>query len=823
MRALRRVHNVWWLTIAIAVPAIAMAVHVWDYAAIATPHVPWWALAVAFAVCERWPVTLRFQRSQQSFSLTDIPLAVALVFAPGAEAIVALVLGTSVAILARRQPLIKFCFNLSQFLFTWLLAAIVVHLVSGPDPSFGPRVWAGTMLGMLCGGVVTILLVATVISLADGRLSLREWRQMFGMDLFVTAANVSFALIAGMIAGYSPAGLPVLLVPVLIGFVGYRAYVREHENHKKVEFLYQANRSLAESPEVAIAVEGLLERAREAFSCERAEVVFFSQDDTPPLRTRLDAERASLEPVDADAALALRDLAADGPVAFAEPLPDAVRALAGERPIRNAMAAVLRGEERVIGTILLANRVALNRGFDRDDLALFETLAANAGAALRFDRLEQSVIELRDLQQQLQHQAFHDPLTGLANRARFLQEAGGDHAVLVIDLDDFKGVNDTLGHVLGDQLLSAVATRLTRAAGEQDLVARLGGDEFAVLVRCAQDATETAERVLAAFDAPIAIGARLLSTNVSVGVATGGASAAELLRDADVAMYEAKAAGKARLAVFAPGMRDAVLLRHALRDELKQAIEGDQLIVQYQPIVDLRSGETTAVEALVRWQHPEHGRIPPIEFFPLAEETALIVPLGRHVLRRACEQGVAWTAAGGAPIVVQVNLSARELEDPDLIDNVRATLATTGLPPERLILEITETLLVGDAVAGGATLDGLRALGVRLALDDFGTGYSSLSYMRSLPLYSLKIAKEFIDGMTSADEDEAFVRLIVEIARLRGLSVVAEGIETAEQLECLRALECDRGQGYYFARPLDADDPKLLRALGAGDLAPATA
>jgi diguanylate cyclase (GGDEF)-like protein len=788
MRALRRVHNVWWLNIAIAVPAIAMAVHVWGYDAIATPHVPWWALAVAFAVCERWPVTLRFQRSQHSFSLTDIPLAVALVFAPGREAIVALMLGTSVAILARRQSLIKACFNIAQFLFTWVVAAIVVHLVSGPDPAFGPRVWAGTMLGMLCCGVLTILLLASVISLADGRLSLREWRQMFGMDLFITAANVSFALIAGMVASYSAAGLPVLLVPVLIGYGGYRAYVREHERHKKVEFLYQANRSLAESPEVAIAVEGLLERAREAFSCERAEVIFFGQEDTPPTRTRLDADRASLEPVDAEAALALRDLAADGPVAFDDPVPDAVRALAGERTIRNAMAAVLRGEERMIGTLLLANRVALNRGFDRDDLALFETLAANAGAALQIDRLEQSVIELRDLQHQLQHQALHDPLTGLANRARVLQEsaAGG---VLVIDLDDFKGVNDTLGHGVGDQLLSAVATRLTRAAGERDLVARLGGDEFAILVRDARDAIETAERVLAAFDAPIAIGGRLLPTNVSVGVATGEhGGAADLLRDADVAMYEAKAAGKARLAVFAPGMRDAVLRRHTLRDELKHAIEGDQLIVQYQPIVDLRSGETTAVEALVRWQHPEHGRIPPVEFIPLAEETSLIVPLGRYVLRRACEQGMAWTAAGGAPIVVQVNLSAREVEDPDLIDHVRATLATTGLPAERLTLEITETLLVRDAVAGGATLDGLRALGVRLALDDFGTGYSSLSYMRSLPLYSLKIAKEFIDGMTSADEDEAFVRLIVEIARLRGLSVVAEGIETAEQLDRLRAL-----------------------------------
>ena len=276
---------------------------------------------------------LQFQRSRYSFSLTDIPVVVGLLFAPGADAIAGIMLGTAVAILARRQPLIKLCFNIAQFLFAVSLGAIVIHLVSGPEPVFGPRVWAGTMVGLLFGGVVTILLLAAAMSLADGRMSLRELRRMFGMDLFVTAANVSFALVAGMVVSYSPAGLPVLLVPVLIGFGGYRAYVREHERHKKVEFLYQANRTLAESPEVAVAVEGLLERAREAFRAERAEVIFFGQDDTPPLRTRLDAgerPRQSRAGRRRRGGHALRDLAARGPVAFAEPLPDAA-ARAGRR------------------------------------------------------------------------------------------------------------------------------------------------------------------------------------------------------------------------------------------------------------------------------------------------------------------------------------------------------------------------------------------------------------------------------------------------------------------------------------------------------------
>jgi EAL domain-containing protein (putative c-di-GMP-specific phosphodiesterase class I) len=261
-------------------------------------------------------------------------------------------------------------------------------------------------------------------------------------------------------------------------------------------------------------------------------------------------------------------------------------------------------------------------------------------------------------------------------------------------------------------------------------------------------------------------------------------------------------------------MRDAVVRRHQLRDELAAAIAGDQLLLQYQPIVDLEDGRMAAVEALVRWEHPERGRVPPLEFVPLAEETGLIVPLGRWVLREACRRAAAWSAEGGAPLGIQVNLSARELEDPDLIEGVAAVLAGTGLVPERLTLEITETVLVRDAEAGGATLAALRGLGVHLALDDFGTGYSSLSYLRALPLTSLKVAREFVDGIARDADDAAFVRLIVELARLRGLRVVAEGIETAEQLALLRDFGCDRGQGYHFARPLDPEDPFLLTALG---------
>jgi EAL domain-containing protein (putative c-di-GMP-specific phosphodiesterase class I) len=248
--------------------------------------------------------------------------------------------------------------------------------------------------------------------------------------------------------------------------------------------------------------------------------------------------------------------------------------------------------------------------------------------------------------------------------------------------------------------------------------------------------------------------------------------------------------------------------------DVPPAFDEGQLILHYQPIIELQSGRVTRLEALVRWQHPERGTLAPVDFIPLAEETGLIVPLGRYVLHSACQQAVQWTRDGHAPVAVQVNLSARELEDPGLIEHVQEALETSGLPPQRLTLEITETLLVRDAESGGSRLAALRALGVKLALDDFGTGYSSLSYLRSLPLDMLKIAKEFVDGLSRNEDDQAFVALIVQLARTRGLEVVAEGIEDIDQFHALRAAGCDLGQGYYFGRPLSADDPQLSRAIG---------
>ena len=441
------------------------------------------------------------------------------------------------------------------------------------------------------------------------------------------------------------------------------------------------------------------------------------------------------------------------------------------------------------------------------------------------------VSERTALEAELTHQAFHDPLTGLANRALLRDRTGhalsrsqrsgqAPQALLFLDLDNFKMVNDSLGHAAGDSLLVEAARRLLACVRSSDTVARLGGDEFAVFIEDPADeeaCTEVAERIIAALARPFSIGRREVFVGASLGIATArdGDGADGLLRNADMAMYLAKTRGKGRYERFAPEMHVSAIERIELESDLRHAIDKGDLVLHYQPIVMLETGMITGVEALVRWQHPRRGLLPPIQFIGLAEETGMILPLGAWVLREACKQAQRWRERRGPddPLAVTVNVSGRQIQSPQFIADVRAALTESRLVPHALILELTESVLTAHTETVQTTLHALKAVGVRLAIDDFGTGYSSLSYLQRFPIDILKIAKPFVDdvavhgtGASGAGSRRALAQAVISLGTTLSVRTIAEGIELPQQLERLRELGCDLGQGFHFSRPVPATE-----------------
>jgi len=429
---------------------------------------------------------------------------------------------------------------------------------------------------------------------------------------------------------------------------------------------------------------------------------------------------------------------------------------------------------------------------------------------------------------ELNHQAFHDALTGLANRALFRNRldhaldrnarTGADPAVIFLDLDGFKTINDSLGHDAGDDLLREVAARLLAAVRRGDTVGRLGGDEFAILIeeslRSLDEATTIAERVLQSLTTPVSLGHQQVVVSASLGIAVGDGdcSSADLLRDADVAMYRAKTTGKAKWTVYDAGMRTVAVERLALENDLRQALDRKEFRLEYQPVIELETGRVVGFEALLRWDHPEFGVLPPDRFIPITEENGLIVPIGRWVLGEATRTAARWQKKFGTQrhVTMAVNVSGRQLASSDLVADVADALARSGLTPSSLVLEMTETVLISDPTAAAERLHELRRLGVRLAIDDFGTGYSSLSYLRHFPVDILKIDRSFVHTITEREKVPAIVRGLLDLGRTLQLETVAEGVELDFQRKQLREENCDLAQGFLFARPLPPEDAELL-------------
>jgi diguanylate cyclase (GGDEF)-like protein len=528
-------------------------------------------------------------------------------------------------------------------------------------------------------------------------------------------------------------------------------------------------------------------------------------------------------------------------IALATSAAAVIRTAAGVGPfVRSGAAQSLLVLDAFVAVLALTGLVIAAAVRERD-LARAELESSNRHLEAR-DR--QQFHDLVESQAELAHQALHDALTGLPNRlllAERLSQAlarRGGVAVLFVDLDRFKNVNDSRGHAAGDVLLVSAAGRLRNAVRSHDTVARFGGDEFVVICEpsssstaagdasglpgaAAGEARVVAARISDSFKEPFHVAGEevFLSVSVGVAVAAPGDSSDELLRDADAAMYRAKESGRSRCEFFDERMRTQAAVRLETESALHRATERDELRLVYQPVVEIATGRVVGVEALLRWQHPQHGLLSPSSFVPLAEETGLIVPMGTWALHEALRHWSSWRRhSGNPPLTLAVNLSARQLRDPNLAATVRAALAEYDVGPWELCLELTESSFMADIEGHGRTLTELQALGVQLAIDDFGTGYSSLTYLQRFPVTILKIDQSFVRGLGREASDEAIVESVIHLAHALGLRVVAEGVETADQVAALHRLGCDVAQGYFLGRPAPAEDIEARLSARQGEL-----
>jgi diguanylate cyclase (GGDEF)-like protein len=792
--------------------------------------IPWWLLVVGFYLTEGFVVHFQFRREAHTISLSEIPLVFGLFVTSPLPLVVAQLIGTGLALTVRRkQRPLKAAFNLAQFAFSTAVAVQTFYALGGPQ-SHGPAAWGAAFAATALASMTGLLLVMAVLFLAEGHLRLRELPELAAVSLTGSLAGTSLALAAIALLEAQPQAAWLLIAPSAALVLAFYAYTSQRRKHENVEFLYESLRSTKAATDFGSVVDQLLLGARRMLRAELAEILLFPSASPDSVlrstigpRSRVLMEAEPLGPLERRAIQLVlsQDEAFLLPRKRESQLLDAYLA---ERDVEDGLIVALRAEERVLGTLLVGERSGDIDTFGPDDRRLLETFARHASLLLQNEQLEKSLAQLTELQAQLKHQAFHDGLTGLPNRALFsehveaaLREARADGvqpAVLYLDLDDFKMINDRLGHSAGDELLVILAHRLKTSVRPDELPARIGGDEFAVLIGDARTTKpeQVAGRLVEELRGPYMLHGHEVPVRISVGIATSATAHTvdELLSNADLAMYSIKGGkdrGESGYAVFETGMRTRLHRQHELATSLSRALEADHLTVHYQPIVSLAGGDAVVLEALARWRRRGFQIAPPADFLQAAQEAGLMIEIGQAMLSKACAQMKAWRDAytHHADLSVSVNLSPVEFQNADLSKEVASALLEARLDPRCLILEITECTAMLDPDLTLETMSSLRRLGVRFALDDFGTGHSSLSHLCDFSFDYLKIAKTFVDRLSSASHHNELPGVIVQLGESLGLTVVGEGIETREQATILRALGCHLGQGFHFSPPLDAE------------------
>jgi diguanylate cyclase (GGDEF)-like protein len=785
-------------------------------------------MAALFALCELALVHFEFRHEAYSISLAGIPMVLgALTGSPG-DLVLARVAGGLIGFAVLRPPAVKALYNACAYAFDSATLATAVHWLLPAGARLDLRTAAICLLVAAAVDLLMSLLVVLVIMLHGSWLGLREIAQTLLPATIFNAASTTTALIAAVLIQSGTLGAVLLVVTSVACAVMFKAYLVRRRRHQSLALIHDFVEQGAglHSPEDLAA--RLLARMQTLLRCTEIELVLANSDDpsapTTRLRTNDDGGLVVEEgsPVASDWLL-LRVVATNEAVLLPRTTTDpGMRDWLAARGTRDALVVPMPGAGQELA-LIVTGRLGEATSFTKDDVTLTRTLFGHLAVALHGTR----VVE------QLRHDARHDSLTGLPNRA-LLGEALGEAlarnrsscAVLLLDLDRFKEVNDALGHHVGDELLQVVARRLRDAVPHSSVVARLGGDEFAILLRASDnaltEAQEVAARIAAALGEPVQLSDALVSTGASIGIAlpARGLTDSDMLRHADTAMYAAKAAGKPVL--YTDELDRGRSERLVMLADLHVALERDELELLYQPQLDFQTGEIVAAEALVRWRHPRLGVLSPDAFIPLAESTGLIHPLTDIVLRKALRQAKSWLDVG-RDLTVAVNMSARTV-DSSLPDKIAALLDEVGLPARNLVLEITESAVMDDPDRAVPTLRRVSDLGVELSLDDFGTGYSSLSYLQRLPVQEVKIDRSFVFGLvgpSSSYTSAGLIRSIITIGEHLGLRVVAEGVENGSVLEVLRSLGCDLAQGYHIGRPGTSEQLLALLDTRREETAPA--
>ncbi len=776
----------------------------------------WVVLAGMFALTELVVLHVQVRREAQAVSLSELVTVLALFFATPEALLVGRVLGSvAVFVLHRRSSPLKTAFNTALVAAEAALALGLFDLLTDPSPVPGPTSWAAALAAVLVSSTLGVVALQLVVAVYEGGFALRGLLRECLSGVAPTLMVASLSVVAVLCLALDARSSWVLLVPAGGLMLAYRAHARLSDRHLRLERLYRFSQVVTSSSEIDAVLRSVLAEARELLRAEHVVIRFLpAVVDRSALQVRL-AEDGTLERIEltgkADPEWLHAAVVREGrPVLAARGTRDAGAAAWLERDgHREAIVVPLRGEAGVVGSLRVADRTGEVRAFDAADVLLLATVANHAGTSLQNGRLVD----------RLRHDALHDALTGLPNRVQ-LQGVLADAVekvasgrrqgatVMVLDLDGFKDVNDTLGHACGDRLLQEISRRLVAAVGSAGFVARLGGDEFAIVLPSTAAQPEVLAaggRVLESLRNPVALDGMLVEVGGSIGIALAplhGTDPSVLLKRADMAMYGAKGSGGG-LRVYEVDLDTDDPRRLALVAELRSALATDQLQVHFQPIAELVTGRVRGVEALVRWVHPELGEVHPDELVPIAERSGLIGALTSHVL----EQSLATCAqlcGRGLDLGVAVNLSTRSLVDLAFVGEVAALLARHEVPGRLLTLEITEGVVMADPQRAAVLLAELRALGVRLSLDDFGTGYSSLAYLTQLPVDEIKIDRSFVRRICSRPDDVAVVRSVVELGRGLNLDVVAEGVEDLETWQVLRTLGCTHGQGWYLGRPMPA-------------------